>query len=195
MRALSSHVLAPGADIADAELIARVQADDANAFEDLFDRFAPKAYGLALMLARDPARAEDVIQDAFMAIWRTRATYRADRGAVSVWIMSIVHNRAIDALRRDARHDRRRADEDRVAEGLNLARDTDDRVAEREDAAYLRELLARLPDAQREVIALAYFGELSSSEIAHELSLPLGTIKGRMRLGLEKLRGDMPPQG
>ncbi len=187
-------MLTPSAGVGDRELMARVQADDPDAFEALFDRFALKAYRVAYLIAREPSRTEDVIQDAFLAIWRTRAAYRPERGAVGAWILTVVRNRAIDSMRRNVRHDRRRAEEERVAEGLTPSRSVAEQVAERDEASRLRAVLSRLPEAQREVIALAYFGELSSTEIADELSLPLGTIKGRMRLGLDKLRSDITPE-
>lgn len=183
-------MLASTADLDDTELMARVQADDADAFRFLFDRFATMAYRVAYSIVRDGGRGEDVVQEAFLSAWRTRGAYCAERGSVGAWLMGIVRHRALDSVRRNARHDDRRADEERITEGGEAPGGIEDAVAEREQAIHLRGVLARLPVAQREVIALAYFGELSSSEIASELALPLGTVKGRMRLGLEKLRED-----
>jgi RNA polymerase sigma-70 factor (ECF subfamily) len=112
------------------------------------------------------------------------------RGSVRAWVMSAVRSRAIDALRTDARHDTRRADEQHA--NLEEARDgIDESVVARDEAAHLGSVLARLPAAQRDVIALAYFGGMSATEIASEMSLPLGTVKSRMRLGLDKLRCGM----
>ncbi len=110
------------------------------------------------------------------------------RGTVTGWVMGTVRNRAIDSFRRNAPHDSRRAAEDHIDERLQAPGSLEETTGERDQAARLRGVLAQLPVAQREVIALAYFGELSTTEIARELALLLGTIKGRMRLGLEKLR-------
>lgn len=169
----------------------RVQADDTDAFAMLFDRFAPRALRVSRGLGLDPGRAEDAVQEAFLSIWRAREGYRAERGEVSTWVLGIVRNRAVDTLRRNRRHDRRRDGREGLAEEVPAPGGVETDMAEHDEARRLHGLLARLPIAQREVISLAYFGELSHAEIAHELTLPLGTVKGRMRLGLEKLRGQM----
>lgn len=183
-------MIATSADLGDAELMLLVQTDEVDAFEVLFDRFALRAYRVAHAIARNDARTEDIVQDAFLSIWRTRASYRPERGTVVAWLMGIVRNRAIDSLRLNVRHDIRRADEGLIDQRTHSCA-PEHTVAERDQAAHLRSIMAQLPDAQRDVIALAYFGELSTTEIAGELSLPLGTVKGRMRLGLEKLRGEV----
>lgn len=172
----------------DAALMARVQADDPFAFAALYDRFGRRAYTVAYMVSRDRSRSEEIVQEAFLSVWRARAVYTPRRGTVAAWLMGTVRHRAIDALRRHHRHDHRRADGDGIDDSLEAPGDVEEEVVERDEAARLRSTLARLPDAQREVITLAYFGQLSTSEIADELSLPLGTVKGRMRLGLTKLR-------
>ena len=183
------------ADEHDAALMRRVQADDQAAFGALYDRFGTKAYRVAFSVARDRPRAEDIVQEAFLSVWRSRAGYRPELGTVVGWIMHTVRNRAIDSLRRNGRHDDRRAPggDQEIDDRLIAPGSVEDTVGERDQAARLRRTLARLPAAQRDVIALAYFGELSTSEIARQLSLPLGTVKGRMRLGLDKLRADGPP--
>ena len=173
----------------DADLMRRVQTDDAVAFRELYDRFGPGAYRVAQAVSRDRQHAEDIVQEAFLSIWRARARYRPEYGTVVAWVMGNVRNRAIDSLRHHDRHSRRRAREEGAEERLEAPRpDVEEIIGERDEAARLRGALARLPTAQRDVITLAYFGELSTSEIAHELSLPHGTVKGRMRLGLQKLR-------
>lgn len=187
-----THGLAPAAALGDEELMLRVQANDPAAFGVLFDRFAVRAMRLACAIARDNARAEDIVQEAFLSLWRSRATYQPRRGTVSGWVMGTVRHRGLDSARHNGRHERRRADEDHVDQRDRTTQSTEQTTLERDQAARLRAVLARLPAAQREVIALAYFGELSAAEIAGELSLPLGTVKGRMRLGLDKLRSDMP---
>ena len=182
------------ADERDEALMRRVQADDQDAFGALYDRFGTKAFRVALAVARDRPRAEDIVQEAFLTVWRSRAAYRPERGTVVGWVMTTVRNRAIDSLRRNSRHESWRApggDLD-IDERLAAPGSVEETVGERDQAARLRLTLARLPAAQRDVIALAYFGELSTSEIARQLSLPLGTVKGRMRLGLDKLRADGP---
>ena len=176
----------------DALLMRRVQIDDAEAFGALYDRFAGRAYGLALNIAHNDARAQDVVQDAFLSVWRSRASYRPERGTVNSWILGTVRNRALDSLRRNGRHDTRRAPGEGIAEQLQALGDLEHTIAERDQASRLRALLATLPDAQRDVITLAYFGEMSTSEIARELSVPHGTVKGRMRLGLTRLRTTLP---
>ena len=178
--------VAPGA-LDDAQLMLRVQAGDSDAFDALYDRFASRAHALARAVGRD-AHADDIVQEAFLTVWRSRAAFRAERGTVLAWVMGTVRRRAIDSVRGQGRHDRRRAGEDDMEERLPASGSVEEDVADRDQAARLRETLARLPAAQRDVITLAYFGDLSTSEIATELSLPLGTVKGRMRLGLCKLR-------
>ena len=186
--------LATAADLGDIELMESVRADDPDAFSALYDRFGSRAYRVAFSIARDRTRAEDIVQEAFLSIWRSRARYQPQRGAVVTWIMSTVRNRAIDAVRLNGRHDDRRAGGEHTREGMQAAREVEDTAIERDQAARLRRVLARLPKEQRDVICLAYFGELSASEIADELSIPVGTVKGRMRLGLNKLRAEHTPE-
>ena len=175
------------AGLDDARLMQHVQADDARAFGALYDRFSPRARAVACGVARE-SLADDIVQEAFLSIWRARASFRPELGDVGAWIMGTVRNRAIDSLRRQGRHDSRRAHVDDSEVWLQAPGDVENETTEREQAARLRTTLARLPAGQRDVITLAYFGELSTTEIAAELSLPLGTVKGRMRLGLIKLR-------
>lgn len=172
----------------DRELMVRVQADDAQAFGALYDRLAPRALRLASGLCPSGDQAQDAVQDGFLSMWRGRAGYRPESGEVHSWAFSIVHNRAIDHQRRNRRHDGRRDGLEGVVEGLRAPGDLEADAVVADDAGRLRALLTGLPAAQREVIALAYFGELSHTEIAERLELPVGTVKGRMRLGLLKLR-------
>lgn len=188
-----TYTVTPVADLGDAELMLRVQADDPESFGALYDRFGHQAYRLAQSIGRDESRADDVVQEAFLYLWRTRANYRPERGTVTAWVMGTVRNRSIDSIRQTRRLQSQRVDIDDLEENLQSRDDTEEATIEREQAAHLRTILARLPEAQREVIALAYFGELSASEIASQLSLPLGTVKGRMRLGLQKLRTKSTP--
>ena len=180
----------PRAPVADADLMRRAQSGDSDAFGVLYDRLGTRAYRLAYAIARDDSRAEDIVQEAFMSVWRSRASYRPEAGSVVGWVLGTVRHRAIDAVRVHSRHDSRRAYDDQLDQQVPEPGNLEETAAERDQAAQLRDTLARLPAAQRDVITLAYFGELSASEIADELSLPLGTVKGRMRLGLNKLRAD-----
>ena len=176
----------------DAQLMGRIQDGDAQAFAVLYDRLAPRALAIASgLLGVRGDRASDAVQEGFLSMWRGRAAYDADRGDVHSWVLGIVRNRAIDSLRHSARHDGRRAAEDGVAHLLAAPDDVQADADASDDGRRLRALLADLPESQREVIALAYFGQLTHTEIAIRLTLPVGTVKGRMRLGLSKLRGHL----
>jgi len=190
--------LSIGAKIAaasDEELMRGVQADDVRAFEALYDRNVALAWRIARSVCRDPGRAEDAVQDAFVAAWRTRRSYRHETGPVRTWLMTIVRNRALDSIRREGAA-RRPPLADGDYTGPDPAQGSpQDEVIARTEARALRARLERLPGAQAEVIALAFYGELTHTEIAERLSLPQGTVKGRMRLGLEKLREQIEANG
>jgi len=172
----------------DVQLMARIQHGDPDAFRVLYDRFGARAYRVAFAIARDASRAEDVVQEAFLSTWRHCALYRPERGSPQAWVLGIVRNRALDALRHHGRHDSRRVGAEQLDDRVWDAPSVEHLVARLDEAERLRHVLAQLPDPQREVIALAYYGQLSAAEIAGALALPLGTVKGRMRLGLMKLR-------
>ena len=168
--------------------MALVHAGDAQAFEVIFDRHADAAFSLAYrMCGRQPA-AEDVVQEAFLSLWRSGARYDQRRGSVRSWVLSVVHNRAIDTFRRSVVKTSRDVADDGIAERMTAEERTDTEVERRDEAARVRGALTDLPTEQRQVIELAYFGGFSHSEIAELLKLPAGTVKGRMRLGLSKLR-------
>lgn len=169
------------------ELMVRGRDD---AVEALYDRYAVRAHRVARSVCRDERIAEDAVQEAFLSVWRGREAYRPEIGSFATWLLAIVRNRAIDLSRRNGRHADRRADAELLDEE-HAAGDVATEAVANADAPRLRALLAELPDAQQEVIVLAYFGQLSHSEIAHLLNLPAGTVKGRMRLGLRKLRADI----
>lgn len=177
-------------DASDIVFMRRVQADDCDAFSALYNRFSPRAYSVAYAISRDTTRAEDIVQEAFVSLWRGRARYDTARGSVAAWVMDIVKKRALDSLRHNGRHDHRRADSEHIDEQIAASNDVETTAVECDEAARLRSAVSRLPEAQRHVIALAYFGELSTTEIAAKLSLAHGTVKSRMRLGLNKLRAD-----
>ncbi len=168
-----------------------VQDGDPRAFELLYDRHGGPAYSLAYRIAGRPGVAEDVTQEAFLAIWRSGERYRPSRGSVRSWILGIVHNRAVDALRHHLVHARRRAGdaalEDRPAPDLP----TDVEAIRREEGGAVRRALRSLPTEQNRVVELAYFGGYTHTEIAEMLDAPVGTVKGRMRLALQKLRHEL----
>jgi RNA polymerase sigma-70 factor (ECF subfamily) len=174
--------------LGDEELMVLVAEHDADAFEVVYDRHGSAAYSLAYRTTGQQSLAEEVVQDAFMTVWRMGLRYRPERGSLRSWLLSIVHHRAIDALRRVAVHDRRRAFAELEDVGKEAAERTDLEAMHRMDGQAVREALAALPPEQLRVIELAYFGGFTHTEIAGMLDLPLGTVKGRMRLGLEKLR-------
>src|SRR4051812_29267275 len=175
-------------DLADEEVMQLVQRGDPRAFELLYDRHGGAAYSLAYRIAGRQAAAEDVVQEALLSIWRNRLRYDQTRGSVRTWILGIVHNRAIDGLRRSSVHDRRRATLEVAEERFEAKERTDVEVARREGARRGRGAVETLPAEQRRTIELAYFGGFSHSQIAEMLHEPVGTVKGRMRLGLEKMR-------
>ena len=174
--------------LADEDLMARVQAGDSRAFEVVFDRHADVAYSLAYRMCGRRATAEDIVQEAFLSLWRSGARYDSSRGSVRSWVLGVVHNRAIDMFRRDTVRTGKDVSDDAAVERLSAPESTEGEVQRRDDAAVMRGALSELPTEQRQVIELAYFGGFSHSQIAEILKLPAGTVKGRMRLGLTKLR-------
>ena len=166
----------------------RVQAGDARAFEVIFDRHADVAFSLAYRMCGRRAMAEDVVQEAFLSLWRSGARYDRARGSVRSWVLGVVHNRAIDMFRRDTVRAGKDISDDAAVQRLTATESTEGEVERRDDASHVRGALRELPDEQRQVIELAYFGGFSHSQIAQMLKLPAGTVKGRMRLGLTKLR-------
>jgi len=167
-----------------------VQEGDPAAFEQLYDRHGGASFALAYRMVGDRVTAEDISQEAFLSIWRSRARYQADRGSVRTWVLGIVHHRAIDALRRNLVHEKRRSSAEGIEERHEAPEreQTDVEAARREEARHVRDALENLPEEQTRVIELAYFGGFSHSQIAEMLQMPIGTVKGRMRLGLDKLR-------
>jgi RNA polymerase sigma-70 factor, ECF subfamily len=175
--------------VSDGELMASVSAGSVDGFVDLYDRYGDRAYRVARAVCHDDGRAQEAVQDGFLAVWRSRANYRPQQGSVAAWLLIVVRNRAIDIARSNHRHASRRADGDQFAERFPVD-DPVEIVGTRDQAQRLQASLAMLPDAQAEVITLAYYGQLTHTEIAAHLGLSAGTVKGRMRLGLQKLRAD-----
>jgi len=161
---------------------------NAAAFEVIYDRHADAAFSLAYRMCGQRALAEDVVQEAFLSLWRSGARYERNRGSVRNWTLGIVHNRAIDALRRRTVRDRPILDGEGIEERIPARERTELEFARRDEAREIREALEHLPAEQSRVIELAYFGGLTHVQIASLLELPVGTIKGRMRLGLARMR-------
>ena len=179
------------AHLSDEALVALAARSEQSALAELYDRYGRTAYGLALRVVRDQALAEDAVQDAFLAIWRTAARFVPERGKASTWILTLVHRRAVDVVRREQR---RRADSlDRAAEPA--AGGVEEDAWLRLQRERVQEALRRLPDTQREALELAYYGGFSQSELAERLGQPLGTIKSRMFTGLSSLREQLGEPG
>jgi RNA polymerase sigma-70 factor, ECF subfamily len=174
--------------LADEELMELVAGTDADAFEVVLERHADAAFSLAYRICGRRSLAEDIAQEAFLSIWRSGARYDRARGSVRTWTLGIVHNRAVDALRRSSVHERRRAGDEGIEETLEAAERTESEAVEKATSREIRGALGELPSEQRKVIELAYFGGFTHVEIASMLDTPVGTVKGRMRLGLQKLR-------
>ena len=168
----------------DGDLMRRLLADDTVAFSVVYDRHASSVYGLALRIMRDRSAAEDVAQEAFVALWRDRHSYSPERGAASAWLLTITHNRAIDAIRRGRCRGHAPLEDDDEREAPDR---TDEEAMRRVEASVIGVALRTLPDAQRLVLELGYFSGLTHREIAARMQIPLGTVKSRTRLGLQKL--------
>ena len=178
--------------LADEELMPLIGEKNPDAFEVFYDRHGGVAYSLAYRIVGERGAAEDVTQEAFISIWRSGARYDAARGSVRTWMLGIVRNRAIDALRsKSGKAPKLDFDDDSILEHRPAAEQTESEALQRETAQEVRGALGELPGEQAKVIQLAYFGGFSHSEIAGMLGVPLGTVKGRMRLGLEKIRGEL----
>jgi RNA polymerase sigma-70 factor (ECF subfamily) len=171
----------------DDELIAAIGRGDEEALAELYDRYGRVAYGLALRILRDPALAQDAVQDAFLAAWRTAAAFDPARGKASTWLLTLVHRRAVDVVRREQRRRAEVLDDAPVAAGA----ETDEEAIVREERRRVQAALTTLTDNEREAIELAYYGGLSQSEIAERLGVPLGTVKSRMFAGLSRLRATL----
>jgi RNA polymerase sigma-70 factor (ECF subfamily) len=172
------------AHLSDEALVALVSRSHDTALAELYDRVGGAAYGVAFRILRDEALAEDAVQEAFLGLWRSAGSFVPERAKASTWILTLVHRRAVDLVRREQR---------RRAEPLEGAPEPAGGSAE--EAAWLRlerervqAALAELPDQQREAIELAYYGGYTQSELAERLGQPLGTIKSRMFTGLARLR-------
>lgn len=172
--------------LSDEALVALVARGEEPALAELYDRVGKVAYGLALRVLRDERLAEDAVQEAFLAVWRTAAAFRAERAKASTWILTLVHRRAVDLVRREERRRTERLSEDVGQQPLSES--TEEAAWLRFERERVQSALARLPDVQREALELAYYGGFSQSELSERLGVPLGTIKSRMFSGLARLR-------
>lgn len=182
-----------GALESDEELMVRVQADDPAAFGVLYDRHYPRAMAVVRSVCRDIGRAEDAVQEGFLTVWRSRSSYRPARGSFRAWAMTMMRHRAIDSVRSEAASMRPPLAAVERLDAIAAPGSVQQDAMDKSQGDALRASLTGLPDAQAEVIALAFYGGLSHSEIATQLGLPTGTVKGRMRLGLDKLREATEP--
>jgi RNA polymerase sigma-70 factor (ECF subfamily) len=179
--------------LADEDLMQLVAENDDAAFAILYERHANVAFSLAFRMCGKRAIAEEVVQEAFLSAWRSGVRYDRSRGSVRTWVLGIVHNRTIDALRRGTVHERGRVSDEGIEERLEAPERTDEEVGRRDEAREIRVAMEGLPSEQSHVIELAYYGGFSHSEIATMLDTPIGTVKGRMRLGLQKMRLQLGP--
>lgn len=177
--------------IADDQLVRRIAAGDAAALEALYDRYVRQCFGLALRMVSEPALAEEVVQEVFLKLWTSPGSYSSQKGAFASWLLSLVHHRCVDQLRKRSRTEVA-LDTDEPSSILNTEPDPQPDPGEQvwvmEQQRVVRQALTQIPENQRLVLELAYFGGLSQSQIAEKLSQPLGTVKTRMRMGLLNLR-------
>jgi RNA polymerase sigma factor (sigma-70 family) len=173
------------AHLTDEALISLVASSDDGALAELYDRFGRVAYGLALRILRDEALAQDAVQEAFLALWHSADRFLAERAKASTWILTLVHRRSVDLVRRE---DRRRGEPLERAPEAATTSTAEDEVALGFQRRVVQEALRRLPAEQREALELGYYGGLTQSELAERLGQPLGTIKSRMFAGLTQLR-------
>jgi RNA polymerase sigma-70 factor, ECF subfamily len=172
----------------DEDVLASIAGGDDRGLAELYDRYGRLAYGLAYRVLRDQALAEDAVQDAFLAIWRSADGYRRERAKPSTWILTLVHRRAVDLVRREHRRRGERLDEAPEPTAVGVPEEADLREKRTAVQAALREL----PQDQRQALELAYYGGFTQSELAERLGVPLGTIKSRMFAGLTRLRELVP---
>jgi RNA polymerase sigma-70 factor (ECF subfamily) len=174
-------------------LIQRAAAQDREAFSQLYDRFSTLVFSLAMRMLRAQSDAEDLLQEVFMQVWRQAGNYSQERGSPEAWIINIARSRAIDKLRSIRRRDKSFVLTDDPA-GAESPDNVESTVGESEAKLAMNSALANLPEAQRQVLELAYFSGLSQTEIADRLKEPLGTVKTRMRAGIQRLRGMLGTQ-
>ncbi len=176
----------------DTALVTLIARRDERALGALYDRYSRLAFSLAVRIVGDRALAEEITADCFVSVWRASASYSEERGRFVSWFMSVVRHRAIDELRRlNVRPEGNAVELDEALQTVSPSEGLDDRMDAQQRRAVVRSVLASLPAPQREALELAYFGGLTQQEIADKTGTPLGTIKTRMRLGMQKLREEL----
>jgi RNA polymerase sigma-70 factor, ECF subfamily len=173
-----------GDDRSDEELLGLVARSDDSALAELYDRYSRSAYGLALRVLRDGALAQDAVQEGFLAVWRNAGKFEAERAKPSTWILTLVHRRAVDLVRRE----QRRRGEPLESAAMAAGAETSEEAALRERRRRVQAALGQLPELERQSLELAYYGGLTQSQLAEELRIPIGTVKSRMFSGLRRLR-------
>jgi len=181
--------------LTDKQLAEQLAAGNTQALEQLYDRYGSLSYSLAVRLLGDAAKAEDVVQDVFLRLWNEAGQFDASRGSLRNWVLTSIRNRAIDYLRGRGAHERREREIPEHVEAVGGGSDPWQEVAEALEQETVRRALQTLPPEQRQTIELAYFGGYSQREIADMIRVPLSTVKGRMRLGLEKLHSYLQGRG
>ena len=188
---MSGNGAVPGG-MSDEELVAAIGRRDERAVAALYDRYGGLAYSLAYRILEDRGAAEDVVQDAFVSAWRRAVSFQPGRGSVRTWLLAILHHRGVDRLRSVAAMARRQEALEQIEPGT--VPDIAEAAAGRAEAEAVRAALTGLPDEQLEVLKLAYYGGFTHQEISQMLEVPLGTVKSRMRLGLERVRRALDPR-
>jgi RNA polymerase sigma-70 factor (ECF subfamily) len=193
MGAVSPPVRRPQDPAADADLLRRIRAGDRTAVEDLYERFRRPAFALARRVLADDSLAEDVLQEAFLSVWRDPSAYDRARGSFSSWLLAVVHHKAVDAVRREESQRRRQtmAEEDHALAEPVSARDVEEEAWTRVVAEQVRTALGLLSQPQREALTLAYYGGYTQREVAALTGTPLGTVKTRMLAGMRKLKAEL----
>ncbi|HXZ03936.1 MAG TPA: sigma-70 family RNA polymerase sigma factor, partial [Ktedonobacteraceae bacterium] len=181
----------------DEELLSAICRGEESALEVLYERYHRYAYALACRILRDPLASEDIVQDAFLSIWRKASSYQAQHGSVQSWVQAIVRHRAIDKIRASAHRNyqwtplQAEHEQDPPSEQPDVW----EQAWQSEQHRIIHEVMVQIPSEQREVIELAYFGGLTHAEISQQRQIPLGTVKGRMRLGLQKMKALLAERG
>jgi RNA polymerase sigma factor (sigma-70 family) len=178
-------------------LLARIRTGDRRAVDELYELFGRQAFALARRILVDDGLAEDVVQEVFLSVWRNPGAFDESRAGVSSWLLAMVHHKAVDAVRREEGHRRRsrRAEDDLALAAPTATRDAEDQAVDRVVSEQVRAALGGLPDAQREALALAYYGGYTQREVAALTGVPLGTVKTRMLSGMRKLRTQLADSG